>query len=222
MLLTFIQDTFKFYKQNLWFLVSIMLPIIVPLEIFNAVIQVYWQADPENTQFLIITSTVALITYPIYQAALVIGISNALDGRYIPATKLWKDGVKFWIPLLVINLVYYVGVFLGLMILILPGIYIAVRWTLAEQSVILDGDNPLEAFRSSFNDTSDQFWVLLQGMFTIGLGVLVVGLSFSSVVGNLTGNSPVIMIIPAVIQSMFYPLFVIFLLRVRHYINHKE
>ena len=49
------------------------------------------------------------------------------------------------------------GIALGLVLLIVPGIYVAVRWYFVAQSVVIDGARSAEALRGSWRLT-DGYW----------------------------------------------------------------
>jgi hypothetical protein len=222
MLFPILKDTLSFYRQHISYFVAIMLPLVIPLEIFNAAVRLGWQPEtPALTQelpYLLAT----LVVYPIYQGALVLAVHQLLQGNKPQVKDLWSRGSSFWFVIVVVNVIYYVAVFLGLMMFIIPGIFLAMRLMLAEQNAVLNMENPFEAIKSSWEDTSDQFGLIFFGSLILGVGTLLVVWPLYSVVGSLSDNSPIALIIPAVIQSLLYPLLVVFYMRVRHYIRTNE
>jgi uncharacterized membrane protein YedE/YeeE len=199
-----------------------MLPIVLPLEVITSIIQYYWLNDPTNDVYMLYTVAITLLVYPIYQAALLLGISQALSGKYLPAQALWRTGLKYWLPILLVNMLFYAGVIAGMFLLIIPGIFLAVRWSLAEQHVVLDSENPFQALSSSLTETSGHFWTVCFGMLIIALGMFLIAWPMQSILGDLTNNSPIALFFPSLIQSLMYPIFVIFLLRVRHFLRFNE
>ncbi|WP_196161486.1 hypothetical protein [Reinekea sp. G2M2-21] len=222
MLFPVLKDTLTFYWQNLKLLAAIMLPLVIPLELFNMVLGLTWTADENNVPQLVASIMAQLIVYPIYQTALVLAVADRLVGKTPDIKQLWAQGANLWFMIVLANVLFYVGVFTGLILLIIPGIFLMIRWSLVEQNIVLNQENPLEALRSSWKDTSDHFWLILFGGLILGIGVLLITTPISTFISNLSDGSPVAMFFPSVLQSLTYPLFVVFLMRVRHYIRHKE
>lgn len=222
MILLFIKDTLQFYRQNLLMFVGILLPLLLPYEVANWLIQRFVVTDPQNLTQQLPSMMLWITVYPIYQGALILAVSQRLAGQTPTPALLWKQGARFWFPLIAVNAMFLTVVFLGTMAFILPGIYLAIRLALAEQNVLLNIETPIEAFKSSWEDTSDQFWNIFLGSLLLGLFTLLmaylIGLPFRGVEDI---YNPVL-IVPALIQSLLYPLFVIYYLRIRHYIQHSE
>ena len=65
----------------------------------------------------------------------------------------------------------YVGIFMGLMFLVIPGLVIALSWGLAPLLVIDMGINPTEALQRSNNLTAGKKWKILGGTLLASLAV---------------------------------------------------
>lgn len=82
-------------------------------------------------------------------------------------------------------------IFLGLLLFIVPGVYLAVRWMFSELYIIDHGMRPLEALKASSALTAGYRWKLLLYMFTavvlslVSILFLVVGLFVAMAVLNL-------------------------------------
>lgn len=222
MLLLFLTDTLKFYRQHFIFLMSIVLPIAIPLELIQT--SLFLNLDPAATNMngAYFMLAVNLVIYPFYQAPLVIGVQQLLNGQRNKPSTLIKQGLPFWFAILTVNLAFFVAIVSGLMLLIIPGIFIAVRLSLAEQNVILDGESAMDALKSSFSESGDAFWFIFFGMMTLIGASYLVSWPISNWFENTMPNSAVSYFIPAVIGIVLYPLLVIYLLRVRHYLKHNE
>lgn len=75
---------------------------------------------------------------------------------------------------------YVLGVGIGLLALIVPGIYLAIRWFFAAQAAVVDGMGPVGALRRSGELVRDRWWrtlgrLLVAGL-VFGLVVLLLGL----------------------------------------------
>ncbi len=111
-------------------------------------------------------------------------VSNLLNrDRIVTLSDFFKSFDKF-VPLLILNLMMALVVFLGLMILLIPGIYFAVSYLFAHFFVWFYGVNPLEAIRLSRKTVSGNFGQIfllcltltginLLGALAFGVGVLL-------------------------------------------------
>lgn len=222
MVLTFLKDTFRFYWQHLSYFAAILIPIVLPMEIAGMLLQVFWVTDPQSLTQQLPAMMLQITLYPIYQGALVLGVSQLLAGNTPRASDLWNQSRGFWYGILAVNAIYFASVFLGTLLFILPGIYVAVRLVLAEQNIILNRENPIDAVKSSWQDTSDQFGNLFLGSLMIGGLVLLLTTPMTLLLSAGDSVNYAMMIIPALFQFLLYPLFVIYYIRVRHYIRNNE
>lgn len=222
MVATFLKDCFRFYGQNFRYFIAILLPIIIPLQIGDFLIQQFWVTDPTSMTQQLPSLMLSLTVYPIYQGALILGISQLLAGQSPAVSDLWKQGMGFWFGILAVNAIFFTAVFIGTLLLIIPGIYLAVRLVLAEQNVVLNMENPIDAIKSSWEDTSDQFWNIFLGSLLLGALAILITTPLTLLVSNTGALSNVLIVIPSLVQTMLYPLFVIYYLRIRHYVQHNE
>ena len=76
-----------------------------------------------------------------------------------------------------LSIVTTIGVILGLVLLIIPGIVLLVRWSIAVPAVIATEDGLVEAIASSWRETEARFWPIFQVFLVISvlaiLGVVV-------------------------------------------------
>lgn len=88
-----------------------------------------------------------------------------------------------WISFVFMGMIKTLFIFLGLILFIVPGLYLMVKWMFAEYLVIEKGMKPMEALRASSKMTEGNRWKLfgfavlavligLLGVLVIGVGVL--------------------------------------------------
>lgn len=219
---TLLKDTVKFYWRNLNYFAAIILPLAIPVEIFTLLLELYWVNDSESLTQRLPSVMASLIIFPIYHAALIIAVTQIMQGKRPNTLALWAMGRRFWFGVMVVNICYFAAVLLGLFMLILPGIFISVRLVLAEQNVVLNQETPAEALKSSWRDTEGKFWLVFFGGLILGSAVTLISLIiFGSF--NIIGNeSPLVLILPTLMQYLLYSIFIVYLIRVRHYIRHNE
>ena len=111
-------------------------------------------------------------------------VSNLLNRDHIVTLSDFFKSFDKFVPLLILNLLMTLVIFLGLMILLIPGIYFAVSYLFAHFFVWFYDVNPLEAIRLSRKTVSGNFGQIfllclvltginLLGVLAFGVGVLL-------------------------------------------------
>ncbi len=129
--------------------------------------------------------------------AVVTALAYILYGGYIAALLNHHRGEKIrfddmiltdtrWISFAFLALIKGLFIMLGLVCLVVPGVYLAVRWMFAEMLVIDKGMKPLEALKASSSLTEGHRWKLFGFML---LSLLIVVLSaFVLILGVVVGS----------------------------------
>lgn len=129
-------------------------------------------------------TALAYILYMGYVAALFMHYG----GKKISFDDMFAPLHDRWISLAFTAMLKGLLILLGLLVFIVPGIYLAIRWMFAELLVIDQGMKPMEALRASSAMTKGHRWKLLWFSFLssllllVGVVGLVVGVVVASVV----------------------------------------
>lgn len=93
-----------------------------------------------------------------------------------------------WVHFAFLSIIKWFAIIIGLVLFIVPGMYLAVRWSFAEYYVITEKMRPLEALRASSALTSGYRWkifgytVLTTILFIASLLLLVVGIAAATAI----------------------------------------
>lgn len=104
-----------------------------------------------ETPFWVVTVAAVLLFSPLYHGFVIPWI--AADGGRPKA--LGAAMIASFPRLFVGQLLLGGGVVVGLLVLILPGVYLGMRGVLYKQAIVLEGATPVGALRSSFRKTAD-------------------------------------------------------------------
>jgi hypothetical protein len=128
----------------------------------------------------------------IYAALKVIGVGRVSAGECLSA------GVRLWGPVLGINILAGLGSLLGLILLIVPGLFLAVAWSVALPIRIAGKPGVGAALEKSFEMTRGSRWMIFAiWLVLIVVAVVVFGL-VSAITAIATGlDSPVLEVIVA-------------------------
>jgi len=102
----------------------------------------------------------------ILQAAIVHATMADLNGRRVVVGESLMVGLRNCLPLLGLALLSGLGVMLGVLLLIVPGIILAVMWSVAVPAKIVEGVGVTQAFSRSTDLTRGRRWAIF-GLFLI-------------------------------------------------------
>jgi hypothetical protein len=122
----------------------------------------------------------------VLQGALTRAAVDDLSGSGVKAGAAIGDGLRFFFPLLLVAILMGIGLMLGFLLLIIPGIILAVRWSMTAPIVVIEQAGPTKSMGRSAELSSGHRWaifglILLYLVFAyalqIVLGVLLASFS---------------------------------------------
>jgi hypothetical protein len=106
---------------------------------------------------------------------------KAVADAYLGTAPDWRASVRFatkrLAPLLVISILYLVGVMLGTLALIIPGIFLAIAWSLAYPAALVEDARGFGALKRSFQLVRGRWWPVF--------GALLVGVILVAVISGI-------------------------------------
>lgn len=173
MLKTSLRDTWSFFRQHWVALAAIILPLAIPVDLFS----VFYDATIASEDFVfseqIIPIGVTFLVYPIYAAAVVFYLRSVIAGQPQDTASLWRLGLRYWVPYVVLSLLFGIAVSAGFMLLVVPGIIIGIRFAFAEFDLLLNDSSPTDALKSSWQQTERYFWTLFGGYALITVALYI-------------------------------------------------
>lgn len=177
-----IQRTFKAIQQN-WAIFTIASVILVGVP---TLLQTYGMSNQmygfDATNFLITAAGWILWIVGSYMLqGMVVKVSvNGLNGKAMGFGAAFEAGIKLFLPLLGLGIVVGLGTMLGFILLIVPGIIVAVMWSAATGALVVEGRGIFESLQRSRDLTRGYRWPIF------GLAVIYMVVSF--VIGMLVGG----------------------------------
>ena len=96
--------------------------------------------------------------------------------------------------LFVVSLIGQVGMVLGLIALVIPGIILAVRWSISVPIALSARVSAIEALRRSWHETDGHFWPILALLAIIYLPLIVVSLGFSALTAESASTAAIVIL----------------------------
>jgi hypothetical protein len=193
------------YRSNAGALIRTVVPFIVPLAVLGALVDVSAAPDDrDGTSFfdsqnqpdltdrewtIFLTGTgisllLALIAGVLATAACFKAVSDA----YLGGTPDWRSSVRFALarigPLLWLSLLGAVLNFLGLLALLIPGIYLYVAWSVATPALLAEDVRGRKALGRSWRLVRGRWWPTLGAVVVAFLLVLLVQVAIGAILGG--------------------------------------
>ena len=207
-------DSWSFFKNHTIALSFIILPIVAPITICNAFYQYFFIGEEFIFSEQYIPMAIDFIAYPIYMIAVIFYISSRISGDKHDTTSLWKLGIKYWQPYIILSIFVSLLVLCGFALLIVPGIILLVRYAFSEFELLLNDKKPLDAMKNSWDATKQYQWVILGGYTLITLALYTPYFMISSLVEEFSISYWVLTTVFDLIISVFSVLYTIFSFRV--------
>ena len=184
-----LDDSFAVYRANWRTLLLVAALVVVPVHllVYGVGLGWLWEAYPEEQdtadlgqlgeQMAGIAAQLLVVT-PLVTAMAVYVVVAAGEGRKAGAGETLRAGFDVFGRLFLAVVLVALGVGLGLLALIIPGIYLAIRWVVVPQAVVVEGREGTDALRRSFELTRGRAWfaffVLLVANLLVGVLAAIV------------------------------------------------
>jgi len=129
-----------------------------------------------------ISFIVVMIGSILLQGALIFGAVADFNGRKAPFSECMSVALRYFLPLLGLGILVGLGMILGFMLLIIPGIFIALGWSIAAPVLIVEGKGITDSISRSWELTKGyKRWILLLVIILIVISTII-----SAVLGAFT------------------------------------
>ena len=172
--LTVIRDSLYFFQRNLSQIVMLCLPLVILEAVLQHIVDNAVGPDPSPGYGLI----VGLLLYPVYTAALILFLDARSRGESPRNRDLLATALNLWPRFALLSAISTLLIVLGLSMFFIPGIFLTVVLAFSEYRLVLRGDAPLAAMKSSFTLSRGHFWRIFVCILAV-LGPLMLLKEFS-------------------------------------------
>jgi MFS family permease len=132
---------------------------------------------------LFLSWLVAIVTSAILQGALVYGTVQDMNGRRSGVGDILTTGLRAFLPVIGVSLLFGIALVVGFILLIVPGIMIACAWCVAVPALVAERVGVSDAFRRSADLTRGNRWRLFGLLVIWAVAVMLL----SGIIGAVTG-----------------------------------
>lgn len=168
-----------------------------------------------------------MLVYLSLYAALILKTWTLANQQQVPVQELITKGFSLLLPIVIGSILFFLACLLGMILLIIPGIYLSVALCFYYFAIVIDAKEPIEALKYSYRIIKGYWWrtlfiMLIPAMIAMILyfivafvgGILAFILTGFATEGQ--GFEIVIQMVTTVAQACFTPLYVSMLLVVYH------
>jgi uncharacterized membrane protein len=147
--------------------------------------------DPQTTGGAAQTFVAAIVGWILQfigQAVILYGSFQAMRGRPVVIRDALRRGFSRFLLLVAISILVALGLAIGFMLLIVPGIILAMRWAVAVPACVVENLGPISSLRRSAELTKGHRWKIF-GMTVLILVLFIIALV---IIGALVGTGVVV------------------------------
>jgi hypothetical protein len=184
-----LRDSFTVYLRHFGTFLALGALVVVPSQVIVGGIGMeQLTADYESAPGWAETSIAAAVAYlvvaPLITAICVHALHSVAAGGSPGTREAIVKGFESFAPIFFAVLLAAAGIALGLFLLIVPGVYLFVRWYFVPQAVVLEGARNAAALRASGRLVTDAWWrtfglVVLVNVL-VGLTIVLLGAPFTA------------------------------------------
>ena len=184
------RDSLVTYWSHLGTFLALAATIVVPVElVVRGIGQEQFTAGFDAKLTVAETAIGGLVTFlvitPLITAICIHALRNVADGGKPAAREALMSGFEAFTPLFLALALAAAGIALGLLALVVPGVYLFVRWFFVPQAVVLEGDRGPAALTRSAALTQGFWWrtlgLIVLAQLAMLIPTLVLGAPFTSI-----------------------------------------
>ena len=149
------RDSLGVFVRHAWLFVLLSAAVVIPVEVVVEGIGLEmltssYDESPSLAESAVPTVVGFLVMTPIITAICIYALHSIAEGERPSPSQVFVAGFEAFTPLFGAVVLAAIGIALGFLALIIPGVYLAVRWYFVPQAVVIEGARgPAALTRSS-------------------------------------------------------------------------
>ncbi len=191
-----INETFAVYSQNFAPLVLSALVVFLIVGVVTGLLQ------RGGGVFLgVLAAAIQLAAHALYTGFVVELVRDVRDGRRdLAVGDLFSAATPAIVPLIVFGILYGIGVAIGFILIIIPGLILLTFWSVGAPAIVVEHVGPIQAFGRSWRLVRGDAWAVF-GVLVVVFLIVVVASVILGAIGAAIGTGGII--VAAIIASVF-------------------
>lgn len=182
-----INETFSIYGQNFLPLIGSALVVFVVVGIITGLLQ-----SSGGWVLGVIAAIVGLAGRALYTGFVVKLVEDVRDGRRDQTIgDLFSSAAPAILPLIAFGILFGIGVAIGLVLIIVPGLILLTFWSVGAPAIVAEGAGPIEAFGRSWQLVRGNAWSVFGTLVVVLLIVIAIGVVLA-VIANPIGDGALV------------------------------
>ncbi|MCP4022865.1 MAG: hypothetical protein GY729_13570 [Desulfobacteraceae bacterium] len=173
-----IKDALEFYWFNFALICAVFLPIYILELCANVYLKEFVITGSTNHLVDLLPFIIAFISSAIYGAGLIVLFNSKLNRQNLTPGQCIYSGLMLFHMFVTMKFIIMVLSFFGFLLFIIPGIFVAIRLSLAQFYLVLTNIPPIKALEKSFYATKGYTMAIFNCLMVSAIPMLVVSFFF--------------------------------------------
>jgi hypothetical protein len=198
-----INETFSIYGQNAVALLGSSIVVFVIVGVASGLLQ-----SAGGVVLGLLGALIQLAAFALYAGFVVKLVQDVRDGRRDETVgDLVSSAAPAILPLIAFGILFGIGVAIGLVLLIVPGLILLTFWSVGAPAIVVERVGPIEAFGRSWRLVRGEAWSVFGTLVVVWLIVIVIGFVLAAIATPISDGATVVAsIISNVITAPIYAL----------------
>jgi hypothetical protein len=191
-----ISETFSIYGQNLGALLGSAIVVFIVVGLIAGILQAAGGAI-----LILLASAVRIAGNALYTGFVVKLVEDTRDGRRdFGVGDLFSAAAPFIVPLIGFGILFAIGVTIGFVLLVVPGLILLTFWSVGAPAIVVEGVGPIDAFRRSWQLVRGNAWPVFGTLVVVFLIVILIGVVLGAIATPI-GDGEAATYVAAIISS---------------------
>jgi hypothetical protein len=200
-----ISETFSIYGQNLGALLGSAIVVFIVVGLIAGILQA-----AGGLILVLLAAAVRMAGNALYVGFVVKLVQDTRDGRRDEGVgDLFSAAMPAILPLIGFGILFGIGVTIGLLFLVVPGLILLTFWSVGAPAIVAEGIGPIDAFRRSWQLVRGDAWSVFGVLLVVLLIVILIGVVLGAIATPI-GDGEAATYVAAIISSaLTAPIFAI-------------
>jgi hypothetical protein len=182
-----ISETFSIYRQNAGAVLGTSIVIFVIVGLVSGLLQT------GGLILALLAGIVQLAAYALYTGFVVKLVQDVRDGKRDETVgDLLSSAAPAIVSLIVFGILFGLGVGIGLVLLIVPGLILLTIWSVGAPAIVAEGTGTIEAFGRSRELVRGEGWSVFGSLLLVLLIVIAIGFVLGAIATPISNGATVV------------------------------